>query len=195
MKLLAHPAVTALGLTQIYLIAQVGQLLSPSHLTLYHWSGPAAVIFMPTMLIYCLVWLLLTLLLLLARKPGWPAIAIWTLLLAPVPLQLVRTQSLVSGEDLPLKVSAIIGGLTIVTLIAAAISWRRSLFQRFEHAGHVGGIILGFVAITSQVTLGQLLWVGWKARGLNAALPLHKFHEPAASKPRILWRRALRLSR
>ena len=187
MKVFTHPAVTALALTQIYLIAQIGQLLSPSHLVLYHWSGSAAAIFLSTILFYCLAWVTLTLLLLLARRPGLPAIVIWGLLLAAVPLQLVRSAALVSGKDLPAKLSLIIIGLTLATFVAAAILARRNLIHGFERARRVIGIILGFVAITSLVTLGQLLWVGWKARALNAALPLHQLRRPTAPKPRILW--------
>lgn len=134
-----------------------------------------------------MTWLVVTLLLLLARTPGWPGLTIWTVLFAPVPLQLIREESLVSGKDLPLKLIIIIIALTMAAFIAAAVWWRRNLFQKAEHARRIAVIIFGFVAITSLATLGQLLWTGWKARDLNAALPLHQFQATATPKPRIVW--------
>ena len=47
MKALTHPAMTALGVTSLFLMSQTGALISPSHLLVYHLSAPLITAFGP----------------------------------------------------------------------------------------------------------------------------------------------------
>lgn len=183
MKRLLRTAIVALGLTQIYLLAQTGKLLSPSHILLYHWSGTASDLFVPVIFLYCLSWFALTLLLLV---PGRLGAVLWAVLIAAVPLQLIQSFSQLSGNDLSLRFSTIAGALTLVAIVTLAAIWVRNP-EQFERGRRIAGIVFGFVAIAALYTLSQLLWLTWRTRDLNASLPLHSPSATAPAKPRVIW--------
>lgn len=187
MNLLKHPVVTALGLTQIYLLTQMAQFIPPDHLYLYHWSGSTAGAFLPILLIFCLVWLMLSAILLLSRNLGrWEA-AVWCMAIAPALVQLCRICSMIAGKNLPLWLDIVVSGVAAAVVIGFIVFWRPDSFRHFERVRRIASTMLGFVALVALISLSRVLWAGWNARGLNAALPLHQFHEPAVPKPRIIW--------
>ncbi|GGA72002.1 hypothetical protein GCM10011507_24510 [Edaphobacter acidisoli] len=186
-RFLKQPAITALGLTQLYLLTLVGQLLSPNHLFLYHWSGSAPGIFLPTALVYCTLWISLTLLLLLVRRPGWSRTTVWIMLLAIAPIQLIKSWPLVSGQALPRGFLLTFFGLAIVVFLIMVVKWRHEFLQKFDRVIGIFRTCLGFVALIGLLALSQMLWFGWRARRMNAALPLHKPQLFAKAKPRIIW--------
>jgi fucose 4-O-acetylase-like acetyltransferase len=71
MKILTHPAFSALGAATLCLLILVAPLVSPMHLEIYHLDGSPSSIFGPVLIVLCAAWLILAILLWLARKPGW----------------------------------------------------------------------------------------------------------------------------
>src|SRR6185369_8842602 len=76
-----------------------------------------------------------------------------------------------------LMVLAVSAGLFVLIQVA----WRPSFLSVASSIRHVGATILGFVALSGIVILGQVLWCGWQARKLNSLRPLHRHTVPQAS--------------
>ncbi len=187
MKLLAHPAIASLGLTQLYLLSGTARLEAPDRLYVYHWSGSAASLFLPTLLIFCLTWLALTLLLRFARTSARYGAAIWAVLLLPVPFEIVRCCSMLINRNLDSVIVAVLCGLVLAPLAIVAVSGRAGLSQRFESVRRGAETMLRFVAIIALLNLGQIAWSAWKARNLDAAPVLHHREPGATARPRIVW--------
>jgi len=68
--------------------------------------------------------------------------------------------------------------------------WRPAFDERFKAVERFASTLLVFSAVSGSVMLGQYAWFGWKARSLNAELPLHHtVIGPAArtGRPRVIW--------
>lgn len=188
MKLLTHPAVTALGLTEIYLVALLGQLVSSNHDILYHWSGSATALFLPTLINFCLLWILLTLLLLAAPAHGRRSAIIWTITLVPIPWVLSKSTTLLTGKYLPFWFNALVFALAVAVFVTIVVGWRQSFSSAFDRVRRLAAVVIGYAGISTLLVLGQLCWFAWRARGLNAPLQLHQ--QQASSSPpktRIIW--------
>jgi hypothetical protein len=60
LKFLTHPVVIALGLTNLYLLALSGPLISPAHDLVYHLIGASSSLFVPILIYMVALWALLT---------------------------------------------------------------------------------------------------------------------------------------
>lgn len=188
MKLLTHPATTALGLAQLYLLVLTGQLAASDHLVIYHWSGSTPGLFLPTLLEFFGLWLVLWLLLSQARNAGRLNVAIWSGLVLPLPWVLFKSWRVLTGRSMPTRLSVFLIGLTVTVFALVVVCWKPRFAPVFEKARGMIATGLGFAALIALFTLGQLLWLGWKARDLNTPLPLHQRQVAATpAKTRIIW--------
>lgn len=188
MKLLTHPATTALGLTSIYLLAITGQLVAAGHDVLYHWSGPIASLIVPIVIEFALLWLLLTLALLTARGSGRWSVAVWLGVALPLPWVMLKAWGVLAERYIDPWLFASLLGLTLTAFIVGLTGWQPRYTPLFERARRFVATVMGFVAITALFTLAQIGRLGWQARHLNASLPLHLHRIDAAQAgPRIIW--------
>jgi len=187
MKLLTHPATTALGLTEIYLLGITGELVSAHHDILYHWAGSASGLILPTLLDFFLLWTLLTLLLLLARRPGRLSAAIWAALVAPLPWVFCRNWTILTGQRTPLWINALFCGAGLAIFAFVLTSWNPKFIPAFERMRRLPATAVGFVSVVALLVVGQILWLGWKARDLNAEIALHPRAQVAGEHTRIVW--------
>jgi hypothetical protein len=190
MKILNHPAVIALSVATLCLLLYVRPLDSLDHLAIYHFDGPAIVLYAPMVLNLCALWLLLTGLFWLAQRPGWPRTIIWLGLITFLPLILLRTFCAVKGCSLPHVFSLALLIFSLIVFAVLLLLWRPSFESPFETARGFVATILAFAALSGGLILIQLLWFAWRARNLNTPVPLH--HRDSASlihppEPRVIW--------
>ena len=188
MKLLTHPVVTALGLTYLCLIGLAGSLVSPAHTRIYHLSGSASALFVPVILQFLLLWLLLTGLLLFVSRHPRIRVVFWSAILFFGPWVLFRNYMKLTLENVPNWANLLVLGLSLTGFVVFLCSWRPSFRAWFERLQGFLTVLFGFASLTGVLLLGQLLWFNWQARSLNVPLPLHQRSSPrATAKPRVLW--------
>ena len=188
---LLSSGVSALGVTTIWCLSMVGSLVSQSHNEIYHWSGPPSSLFFPVLLDFLCLWLLLTLLLLSAKRTGRRAVAVWAGITFLLPWAILKNVALLNHRIMPHWVSRGVFGLSVVALVLVAGRWRPAHKDVFEEVQRFAVTVLYFVAVLGLVLLTQLIWFGWRARSLNADFPLHSVSGVARSRkvdhPRIVW--------
>ncbi|HEU5340178.1 sulfatase-like hydrolase/transferase [Edaphobacter sp.] len=187
MRLLTHPVTTALGLTEIYLLGITGQLISARHDILYHWAGSSSGLILPMLLDFSLLWIVLTLLLLLAQRPNRLGAAIWTALAVPIPWVFCRNWTILTGQRLPLWTNALLCGAGLAILLFVLTSWKPRFVPAFERTRRLLSTALGFVSVVAILVVGQILWLGWKARDLNTKMALRSPAQSTGEHTRIIW--------
>ena len=191
MKLLTHPAMIAVGATTLCLLSLIGPLVAPSHLALYHLSGSASSVFLSILLYVFALWLLLTVLLLWARRPGWPRVFIWSSLTLGMPWILLKEYAVLALWPMPhaLSVSVFVTCL-VALLITLLLSLQLAFLPLFERAQPLVATLLGFAALSGFLVLGQMLWFARQARSLNIPRPLHQRQTASSPRPiktRVIW--------
>jgi Sulfatase len=191
-NLLTHPATTALGLSLLSCLGIILPLISPSHLWVYHNSGPVASVFEATALNLGILWLFLTALLLRAQRPGRFHVAVWLGIILMSPWILLVQGPLVGAWNFSHWLrSSMFAGLGLCW-IATLVFWRESFLPVFGRLKHLTAALLGCTALLSVVFLSQLMWNFGQARASNLPRPMHqrkaeilntRFH----TKPRIIW--------
>ena len=179
MKLLTHPATTALGLTLLYLFARVGKLLSSRHIALYHWSGSAAGLFFPCPITFGLLWFMLASSCWWrgrradeARRSGRPRL---------VPLPWVVLQ----GVDDPLRPamphgsSMLACGLAVAVFLIVAAGWRASCAPGSQRVRNLAATAIGFVAIAAPVRPRPTILVWLAGTQFERALAASSGHRPS----------------
>jgi hypothetical protein len=190
MKKFLESASVALGVATIYLSALVGPLVSPEHATVYHWSSSAAELFIPTILDFCIFWMVLTLSCLLARKPGRVRVAVWSGMIFFIPAVVLETRGQLHGTVVSHQLLVRLFTVTLVAWLLLVITWRPALEAKFEAVVAFASLIFVFASIGGLAILPELAWFGWQARSLNAQMPLHHSvaaQSKSAGKPRIIW--------
>jgi hypothetical protein len=190
MKFITHPAITALGITILCLMSLLAPLISPSHLQVYHLSAPWTAAFAPVIFTGVLLWgILFALLKLVERASERKLSVVWLGILLLLPAVILKNILKITAwrfyPHTTLMVLAVSAGLFVLIQVA----WRPSFLSVASSIRHVGATILGFVALSGIVILGQVLWCGWQARELNSLRALHRRTVPQASvsHPRIIW--------
>lgn len=190
MRLLYHPATTALGATTLLLLLMIAPLVSPSHGEIYHLSGPASSIFVPVLILFLAVWLVLSILLWLTRRPGPLQTILWTGLFVLIPYVTVRDGLTLTGHALPHRHYILALSASTVAVLVVVLRRHIDFPSHFKAAKDFSTIVLGFVGLSGILFLCQLLWFGWKARRLNAPIELHQRQLTTAlapTAPRIIW--------
>jgi hypothetical protein len=190
MRKLIESASVALGITAIYLLWLIGPLVSPRHATIYHWSGSASQLFLPPILDFCLLWVMLTLLLLFARRPGRLRVAVWSWAVFSTPWIALKTWVRVSEIKPPASLNDWLFSTALVATLLLVVFWRPTFAAKFETVVKIASTFLIFVSISGLAFLFELAWFGWQARSLNAQMPLHHSvasQSTSTGKPRIIW--------
>lgn len=180
----------ALGLTTIVTLYIELPLVGATHSAVYHWSGTGRALFVPALIDFFLVWVVLTLVLVGARGAGRGAAGVWSGLAAFLPWIWLKNAAMLTGWNLPRWVSRPVFGLGALCVLVVLVLWRPAYGERFARmrAGFTKGLTL--FALWGVVVLGQLAWFGWQARALNAAPGVFAHRDPVrvrGSAPRIVW--------
>jgi hypothetical protein len=186
-KLLLAVSVS-LGVTSIYLLWLIGPLISSTHDAVYHWSESPFELFVPPILDFCAFWLLVTMVLLLAR--GRLRVAIWCGLIGFSPWMELKNWASLTNAYPAHWLSFGLFGIGMCAFLLPLALWRPAFDERFKAVERFASTLLVFSAVSGSVMLGQYAWFGWKARSLNAELPLHHtVIGPAArtGRPRVIW--------
>jgi hypothetical protein len=189
MKILTHPAMLALGLAVFCLLTVIAPLVSPTHAAFYHLHGSAKLIVLPILLNLAVLWLLLTLLLMIAERPGRLRIIIWSTITLGLPFALLKSYSTLIHPRTPHTLTLAVFALTVTALLLLWLLWKPSFLPMFERVHRLMATALAFATISGILVLVQLLWFTWQARNLNLPRPLH--HHVVASvdppRTRVIW--------
>jgi len=197
MKLLSHPAVTALGATTIIFMVWLAPLASGFHETLYTHPGSVAAVVVPLYIGFFCTWLFWTLVLLLSRHHGIARIIVWTVLAVILCRELLEASLALRPTDDPLRPVAfpsthtnIVFALCMAVLVVAlpVLRYRKPRFAL--RAKWLGTTILGFVGFSGVLTLLQIASYTWQARNLNTPQPQHQAVAAGTPVPgghRIVW--------
>ncbi len=191
MRRFTDSAVAALGMTTLCNLWMLSPLVSPDHNAIYHWSGRVSALFLPTVLDFCLFWLLTTLLLLWAGKSERGRIAAWCGFAVLLPWILLKNWSVMAFWRFPHGFSAIVLSLCLIVILALVIFWNPAQRPRFERFQRLMSHMLSVAAMIGIFVLCELAWFAWQARHLNDPLPLHSIPQTAATseenRPPIIW--------
>lgn len=181
---LVQLAFSALGLALLYLLWVLRPIEDPSQYDFYHWVGPAGNFYVPFILIILAVWLLITLLLLLARAPGRLRAAIWTALILCIPCVVIKLNIFYHRFDS----ETVAFGIAIAAALLVALLWRPSFSQRFEQVLAPIATILIFLGLLGAFILCQLSWYLYQGSRNADSPPLHHRDATAQLQPhRLIW--------
>ncbi len=148
----------SLGATTLCLLTLIGPLVAPSHLLIYHFSGSASFIFLSILLNVFAFWLLLTVLLVWAQRPGWPRIVIWSGLTLGMPWILLKGFAVLAVRPMPHALSVSVFAACLITFVFFLFFWRPTFLPLFERTQYFVATLFGFAALSGLLVLGQLLW-------------------------------------
>ena len=183
-------ATAALGATTICCLWIVGPLVSPSHDMIYHWSGPASALFLPSVLDFFFVWIFFAVLLFASQGASRGSATIWAAVMLFLPAATLKSLSLFMSWHPANWI-----GLGLLSLCAASFAFF-VLFDPFPptvlvELRRLTINLLSVVALSGALVLVQLAWFGWHARGINAPQPLHQATratvQTASAHPRVIW--------
>lgn len=187
MKAITHPACLALGITTLSLLTLISPLVDSAHTVVYHLSSSAAPIFLTVALNFFALWLLLTLLLWITRKPG-PAHVITRLALGlALPWITLKDYFILTTSYLPHAVSITVLLAPFALFLIVLVTWRSSFLRPLRHIQNFVATLLAATATLGLLLLLQLAWTAWQARDLNQPLPLHARSATSTPRPRIIW--------
>jgi hypothetical protein len=189
MKILTHPAMLAFGAATLCLLTLIAPLVSPTHAAVYHLHGNISSISIPILLNWFGLWILLTVLLLLAERPGRLRIVIWSSLIAGLPWVLLKAYSVLALWRMPHKPRLAVFSVMLVALFLLWFLWKPTFLPVFNRVQRLAATMFGFAALSSLLVLGQVLWFSWQARKLNEPRPLHQKQLLSSTRPRtrIVW--------
>lgn len=177
----------ALGVTSIYLLWLLDPLITSSNESVYHWDGSPSQLFVAPILDFCAFWLLLSLVLVLAR--GRLRTAIWCATIALTPWVYLKNWNFVSHRYTNHWVSVLVLGLGLSIFPVLLAVWQREFEEKFERVERFAATLFIFSALYGVAILSRYAWLGWEARSLSAKLPLHyATHERGAQagRPRVV---------
>jgi len=188
LRVLTHPALVAFGLTNLYLLALTGPLISTNHDLVYHLIGSASSIVIPIIAYVVVLSLLLTAILFFVRQRGPLRVIIWSALLLVLPSILLHTYADFSDREVPAWLSSVVTLTALILLLAASFRWKQFL-PLFDKIQPAAAGILGFFSFSGLLIFGQLIWCAAETRNLNPARSLHHAQPAAQGAPRarILW--------
>lgn len=183
--------VAALGMTTICCFWIVGPLVSPTHDAIYHWSGPAATIFLPAVLDFLITWFFLALLLFVSQGSTRIAATIWACMMLFLPLVACESLFLFMDWHLPRLAGAALLAFWIVSFLLFNCFFHLLPQAAIQRLQRLTSGLLCLVAFGGGLMLVQLAWFGWQARRLNVPQPLHLSTSTSVSStaghPRIIW--------
>ncbi len=180
-------AAAALGVTTIYLLWLVGPLISSTHDSIYHWDGSPFQLFLAPILDFFVFWLLLAVVLILAR--GRLRIAVWCAIIGLAPWVLVKNWYFVKHAFIPHWVSFLVLALGLSVFPVLLVLWRSEFERKFEQVEELATTIFLFSGFYGLVVLSQCGWLSWQARSLNErpVLAATQNQRAQAGRPRVIW--------
>ncbi len=176
----------ALGLTTIGLLWIVAPAVSPSHQAIYHWSGSPLTLFLPILLDFLIVWLLIASALIVGHRSR----ALWLGILLFLPFIVLKSWALYEARVPPqlLSRSLFCGGLSL----SLFLTWFRRAGLEKTIANAIGLIstILMFVGVSGLALLCQLVWFSYQSRNMvaqNAPHPLRRASVHRENHRRLVW--------
>jgi hypothetical protein len=185
---LTHPAVVAFGLTMLPMLSVVAPLIEPTHSLIYHFDGPPSTVFYPAIIGIGLLWVLLTGILTLARRPGRARLILWSALIFMLPWVILKVCAILLEWPVPHRLSLLVFLTGIAATAIVLACWKPSFQRLFDQAQECTATLLAFCALSGLLVLGHFCWSVWQTRFINAAVPLH--HRAAAQStphPRVIW--------
>ena len=190
---LTHPAVTAFGITMLFMLPIVTPVVESSHKAIYHLAGQTSTILYPALIYIGLLWLLGTALLTLGQRPGRMRLVLWTTLIGTLPWALLKIVAILLSWQEPHRLSLVLLLASLVEVTVFLVCWKPSFQPIFDHVQKLTATILGLLAFSGLLIFIQFGWFIWQTRSMNASMPLH--HCPAASdagseaslRPRVIW--------
>ena len=187
MRSLGWSAAVAFAIANLYLLFLTGPLVSPERQLIFHLPGSAVALFAPVILDLLAATAVLTALLHWARRHRRAELVLYALLLLPLPWTMVLTVASFAGQPAALWLRSLTAGLALAC-IAVVLLRSRSLERPFGRVRRGLRTLLSFVALSGFVILGQLFWLGWKARDLNPPFVAHAAtHAVPPGAPRVVW--------
>jgi hypothetical protein len=187
LKQIARAISVALGITSIYLLWLLGPLITSTHDSIYHWDGSPSQLFVAPISDFCVFWLLLALVLFLAR--GRLRIAVWCGIIGLTPWVQVKNWYYTTHAHIPHWLSVLIlgSGLSVFPFLLAL--WRSKFEEKFERVERFAATLFLFSAFSGFVILSQYGWLGWQARSLNKEPKHTPVHDRPAQvgRPRVIW--------
>jgi hypothetical protein len=187
LKEIARAISVALGITSIYLLWLLGPMITSTHDSIYHWDGSPSQLFVAPISDFCVFWLLLALVLILAR--GRLRIAVWCGIIGLTPWVQVKNWYYMTHAHIPHWLSVLIlgSGLSVFPFLLAL--WRSKFEEKFEHVERFAATLFLFSAFSGAVILSQYGWLGWQARSLNEEPKHTPVHDRPAQvgRPRVIW--------
>lgn len=178
----------ALGLTTLCTAWLIEPLVEPKHVAIYHWAESPSVLFGPALVEFVVTWLLIALLLLLARREGRRRAAVWMGILIFVPWTVLRNVRLLWPNTALTRIHLNSWFLIVPVLwLALVLLWRPANAARYERVIGWASKSLMFVALSGALFLSEFLLFWWQARSLNDPRPLHHEISQVQPRPRILW--------
>ena len=191
-KLILHPAVPAAGLSFLCCFRWVGLLVNPYHSWIYHDRWAAAPVFLPVLFNMVALWLLFTLVLVLARGPLRRRVALWSGVILFALWMLFEDLVAIWVWRRPHWISLATLAIAGVCWGVVNAFWRPGFLPLFERAQHFCSRMFAVAAVGAMVVAVQLCCYCWEARSLEMPRPLHAAAPEAAldgqvQKPRIIW--------
>jgi Sulfatase len=187
----AELVISALGMTTICSFWIVAPLVSESHNAVYHWSERGSSLFCPAIMDFCICWFALTLILLLARKPGRSQIAVWSTFLFFIPWVIAKEATFLSTWYMPHWISLTLFSASLAAVLSITAFWRPRYQKKIDGAREFIVSILTATACVGILVLAQLIWYASKADSLNIVTLSHtKMRKPVdkgLARPRIIW--------
>lgn len=179
----------ALGFTSIFLLWLIEPGIEPQQSAFYHWSGNPSGLFVAIGVDMLAVWLVLTILLVIARKPGRPRLAIWSVLLLLTPWFVYQNYRLLLFFEIhnrryspPLLFGALIAAVLLW------VYWRPEFSRVFENIVAVATSILVFAGVFGAFLLCELAWYGWHGHLISERTAFHASTPFVSTQThRIIW--------
>ena len=177
----------ALGVTTIYLLWLLGPLISSTHNSIYHWDGSPSQLFVAPILDFCVFWLALAVVLILAR--GKLRIAIWCGIIGLTPLVQVKNWYFQSHTSIPHWLSVLVLGLGLSVFPVLLVLWRSEFERKFEKVEELAATLFLFAGFYGLMILSQYGWLSWQARSLNErpVLAAMQNQRTQTGRPRVIW--------
>jgi hypothetical protein len=166
-----------LGLTVLCLLLQILPLISPRHMTIYHFDGLASELFLPVLVNLAVLWMVLAGLILLARGSaagtGRLHATIWSGILLMVPWVALKEGTIASAHTFPHTASVPLVALPFAGMIAVNLFWRPRVRAFLEQLLPACKAFLLALSLTGGMILLQLFYFFVRSSGLNDPQPLH----------------------
>jgi hypothetical protein len=192
MKVLKHPVSTAFGLAVLCCLVLIAPIITLDQHRVFHDSGPPSAIFLPLLFDLAIIWILILLLFLCARRPGRVRVAIWSGAMLFFPWLLLEDGAILEAWRVHHRVGLALLGFSCLCWVAVNLFWRPSLSPHFERLIGFWKGVFAFLALNNALVLAQLLYCFWAARAIHQPRPLHThISQPATSaqtqRPRVIW--------